>query len=66
MEEPDEYEKESWQFSENEKIELIPQLRASGNEQFKKRNYKAAAESYAKAIGIIEELMLKYYYCLRE
>ncbi|KAK0178487.1 hypothetical protein PV327_007375 [Microctonus hyperodae] len=53
-----EYEKESWQMTEDEKLKNIPILREKGNVLFKEKNYKAAADTYASAIGILEQLML--------
>nr|XP_023024495.1 AH receptor-interacting protein [Leptinotarsa decemlineata] len=59
VEQPDSYEKETWQMAEEEKIDLIPKLREQGNEQYKNKNYKYAADLYAKAVGMLEQLMLK-------
>ncbi|XP_033213716.1 aryl-hydrocarbon-interacting protein-like 1 [Belonocnema kinseyi] len=55
---PNEYEKESWQLTEEEKLKSIPGLRAKGNVLFKEKNYETAAETYAKAISYLEQLML--------
>ncbi|CAH0545656.1 unnamed protein product [Brassicogethes aeneus] len=58
VEQPEDYEKETWQMEEKERVEAIPLFREKGNEEYKKKNYKKAAELYAKAIGILENLML--------
>ncbi|XP_014224883.1 aryl-hydrocarbon-interacting protein-like 1 [Trichogramma pretiosum] len=55
---PTEYEKESWQMTEKEKLDNVPVLREKGNALFRQKNYEAASEMYAKAIGIVEQLML--------
>ncbi|XP_043484597.1 aryl-hydrocarbon-interacting protein-like 1 [Leptopilina heterotoma] len=55
---PSDYEKESWQLTEAEKLKSIPDLREKGNCLFKGKNYEAAAETYAKAISYLEQLML--------
>jgi len=55
---PNEYEKESWQMTENEKLESIPYLKEKGNALFREKKYDSASEIYAKAIGILEQLML--------
>ncbi|CAL1684289.1 unnamed protein product [Lasius platythorax] len=55
---PDEYEKESWQMTEDEKLENIPHLKEKGNALFKEKKYNSASETYAKAIGMLEQLML--------
>lgn len=57
---PTEYEKETWQMTEDEKLNSIPNLREKGNTQFKEKDYKAATDTYASAIGMLEQLMLKY------
>lgn len=59
VKQPEDYEKESWQMDEQEKIEAIPKLRELGNENFRQKRYKEASDNYARAIGILEQLMLK-------
>lgn len=59
VEAPDEYKKESWQMSEQEKLDHIPKLREEGNSFYKEGKYKEACESYTLALGFIEQLMLK-------
>ncbi|KAL1517557.1 hypothetical protein ABEB36_001307 [Hypothenemus hampei] len=59
VEQPDEYEKETWQMNEEEQIDLIPKLKTQGNDEYGKKNYQKASELYAKAIGLLEQLMLK-------
>lgn len=46
-------------MDEQEKLDIIPKLREKGNEEFKQKKYKEASDTYAKAIGILEQLMLK-------
>lgn len=53
------YEKESWQMDEDEKLKKIPELKSEGNDLYHKQEYKKAAEKYALAIGMLEQLMLK-------
>ncbi|XP_053987439.1 aryl-hydrocarbon-interacting protein-like 1 [Hylaeus anthracinus] len=55
---PEEYEKESWQMTEDEKLKSIPDIREKGNMLFKEKNYEGACNVYAKGIGILEQLML--------
>lgn len=59
MESPDEYQRESWQFGEDEKLKMVPVLKEKGNVAFKNNDYRAAENSYAMAIGFLEQLMLK-------
>lgn len=53
------YEKESWQMDENEKLNKIPELKNEGNKFYQNKEYQKAAEKYATAIGLLEQLMLK-------
>lgn len=46
-------------MNEDEKLTQIPKLKEQGNKEFKNKNYKAASDTYAKAIGMLEQLMLK-------
>lgn len=46
-------------MSEQEKLQTIPQLKEEGNSRFKAREYAEAAKLYAKAIGMLEQLMNK-------
>ncbi|XP_031844618.1 aryl-hydrocarbon-interacting protein-like 1 isoform X2 [Nomia melanderi] len=55
---PDEYEKESWQMTEDEKLKSIPEIKEKGNALFKEKDYEAACNVYAKGIGMLEQLML--------
>ncbi|KAL3275499.1 hypothetical protein HHI36_020259 [Cryptolaemus montrouzieri] len=59
IEQPENYERETWQLSENELKGLVPKLKEQGNEQYKLKNYKDASQLYAKAIGVLEQLMVK-------
>ncbi|XP_065353952.1 AH receptor-interacting protein [Cloeon dipterum] len=55
----DEYKRESWQLSEEEKADSVPRLREQGNELFRKGLCQEASEKYSEAIGMLEHLMLK-------
>ncbi|KAG8224205.1 hypothetical protein J437_LFUL002661 [Ladona fulva] len=59
VESPDEYQKESWQMNEDEKVQRVGHLRNEGNELYKAKDFKAATDKYAEAIGMLEQLMLK-------
>ncbi|KAJ1522097.1 hypothetical protein ONE63_002408 [Megalurothrips usitatus] len=59
FEAPDEYKKESWQMSEDEKLDQVPKLREEGNKFYKEENISGACESYTLALGLLEQLMLK-------
>lgn len=45
-------------MTEDEKLKNVPILREKGNAQFREKNYEAAANTYAQALGILEQLML--------
>ncbi|XP_076233474.1 aryl-hydrocarbon-interacting protein-like 1 [Calliopsis andreniformis] len=55
---PEEYEKESWQMTEDEKLKSIPDIKEKGNALFKQKDYEGACNMYAKGIGLLEQLML--------
>lgn len=45
-------------MTEDEKLENIPHLREKGNVLFREKKYDSASETYAQAIGILEQLMM--------
>ncbi|XP_064612175.1 AH receptor-interacting protein-like isoform X2 [Liolophura sinensis] len=53
------YDKEAWEMSDEEKIAAVPQLREEGNTLYKNKQYDEAVEKYTKAIGILEQLLLR-------
>lgn len=59
VETPDQYEKEAWQMDEVEKLAAVPILKEEGNQLYRNKEYKKAAEKYSTAIGIVDQLMLK-------
>nr|CAD7454279.1 unnamed protein product [Timema tahoe] len=58
VEAPEDYEKESWQMNEEEKLGAVPALREEGNRLYRGKDYVAAASKYTQAIGLLEQLML--------
>ena len=59
VEQPEEYEKESWQMDAGEKLVSVPQLKADGNSLFGQKDYVGATEKYRQALGRLEQLMLR-------
>lgn len=59
VEQPGEYQKESWALSDEEKIQKIPKLKDEGNVLFKEKNYSEAIKKYEEAIGYLEQFMLR-------
>ncbi|XP_033748310.1 AH receptor-interacting protein-like isoform X2 [Pecten maximus] len=59
IENPGEYNKESWVMTEDEKLKAIPTLKEEGNAFYKQKQYREAAEKYGEALGMLEQLVLK-------
>jgi AH receptor-interacting protein len=59
VESPEEYKKEAWQMNEGEKLAVVPRLREEGNQLFRSGLDCKAADKYAEALGILEQLMMK-------
>lgn len=57
---PSEYEKESWQLSEQEKFNVVMENRELGNTLYRDGKIDEAEEKYRAALAIIEQLLLKY------
>ena len=53
------FEKEVWTLSDEEKIAKLPKLKEAGNELFKQKRFAEAADKYAEAIGMLEQLAMK-------
>ena len=47
-------------MDEDEKMQRIPQLKEAGNSLYKEKKYEEAAEKYAEAIGMLENLLLRW------
>ncbi|XP_053698131.1 AH receptor-interacting protein [Sabethes cyaneus] len=59
IENPEEYQKESWQLNDDEKLEQVKKLREKGNDCYARRDFTGAMEAYSYATGLVEQLMLK-------
>ncbi|KAK9503650.1 hypothetical protein O3M35_010166 [Rhynocoris fuscipes] len=53
-----EYERDSWQLTEADRLNEVPKLKEEGNQLFKAGKYKEAADKYSLAIGYLDQLML--------
>ena len=60
VEQPEEYKKEAWQMDAGEKMGEIPALKEEGNRLYLQRRVDEAEEKYKTAIGMLEQLMLRY------
>jgi tetratricopeptide (TPR) repeat protein len=56
---PGEYEQETWQLNETEKLLSIPQLQSEGNACFAKGELLGAKDKYFTALNRVELLLLK-------
>lgn len=59
IERPEDYEKDSWTLTDDEKLQKIPILKEQGNKFFSEKKYSEAAEKYFAALGFLEQLVLK-------
>lgn len=57
---PEDYKKERWQMSDEEKMKATIELREHGNQLYREKSFTEAEECYREAVGNIEQLMLKY------
>lgn len=56
---PEDYERDSWQLNDDEKVCTVGELRERGNSKYKANNYVDAMKDYELALGMLEQLMLK-------
>ena len=59
VEQPEDYDKEVWQMSEEDMLSSIPKYRTEGNVLYSNKQYSEAALLYSKALTIIEQLLLR-------
>lgn len=60
IEKPNEYERESWQLNDDEKISAIKILREEGNKLYRLGKHEDAEKKYRTALHMIEQLLMKY------
>ena len=56
---PGEFDKEVWTMDEDEKLTQVPVIKQEGNQLYAQKKYTEAAQKYATAIGMLEQLLLK-------
>lgn len=59
LEKPEEYERELWQMTDDEKTVSLPQLREDGNKLYREGKTEEASQVYGKALTMLEQLQLK-------
>lgn len=47
-------------MTEDEKLAAIPKLKEDGNVYYKEKKFTEAAEKYGEALGMLEQLVLRY------
>uniref|UniRef100_A0A1I7TUX9 TPR_REGION domain-containing protein n=1 Tax=Caenorhabditis tropicalis TaxID=1561998 RepID=A0A1I7TUX9_9PELO len=57
--EPNEYEHDSWQLGEEDKLKSVEALRQKGNDLFIKKDYKEAIDVYRDALTRLDTLILR-------
>lgn len=60
VERSNEYEKELWQYSSEERLNLVPELKEKGNKLYAQKLYDEAEDCYRQAIAICEQLMIRW------
>lgn len=59
MQQPSEYDRESWALSDAERLKVVPVLHGQGNMLYKQGNYQEAANKYKEAIICIKNVQMK-------
>ncbi|KAL8624690.1 hypothetical protein ACOMHN_038236 [Nucella lapillus] len=55
---PEDFQKETWTMSNEEKTVLIPQLKEQGNQLYKEKRFSEAIGKYEEALGLLEQLAM--------
>lgn len=63
VETSNEYEKELWQLSSEERLKLVPGLKEKGNKLYGQKLYDKAEDAYSQALAICEQLMIRERKC---
>ncbi|XP_061074135.1 aryl-hydrocarbon-interacting protein-like 1 isoform X2 [Conger conger] len=59
VEQPSEYDRESWALSDEERLKVVPLLHGQGNKLFKQGHYPQAANKYKEGIICIKNIQTK-------
>lgn len=59
VERPQEYQKDTWLMTLEERLEYIPELKKKGNKLYGNKLYDEAETVYCQAIGLCDQLMLR-------
>lgn len=59
MQQPSEYNRESWALSDEERLKAVPVLHGHGNKLYKQGRYHEATQKYKEAIICIKNVQTK-------
>ena len=59
MQQPSEYNRESWALSDQERLNKVPMLHGQGNKLFKQGLFEEATEKYKEAIVCLKNIQSK-------
>lgn len=59
MEQPSEYNRETWALSDEERLKAVPVLHGQGNKLYKQGQYEKATQKYKEAIICIKNVQTK-------
>lgn len=59
MQQPSEYNRESWALSDEERLKVVPVLHGQGNKLFKQGRYQEATQKYKEALICIKNIQTK-------
>ncbi len=59
MQQPSEYNRESWALSDEERLKVVPVLHGQGNKLYKQGQYQEATQKYKEAIICIKNVQTK-------
>lgn len=59
MQQPSEYDRETWAMSDEERLKAVPVLHGQGNKLYKQGQYEKATQKYKEAIICIKNVQTK-------
>lgn len=59
MQQPSEYNRETWALNDEERLKVVPVLHGQGNKLFKEGEYEKATQKYKEAIICLKNVQTK-------
>lgn len=59
MQQPSEYDRETWALSDGERLKVVPVLHGQGNKLYKQGHYQLAGQKYKEGIICIKNVQMK-------